>query len=79
MRFNAVFASFIQDYILSPQKGLFSFSPIRPHSKVNRFLNVSIKQSVHKIDRLVFLAIDDFGVHLRHLHIRMTEQFRGRV
>ncbi len=39
MRFNAVFAGFIQGYIFSPQKSLLSFSPIRPHSKVNHFPN----------------------------------------
>jgi len=32
MRLTAVFAGYIQGYILSLQKGLFSFSPIRPHS-----------------------------------------------
>ena len=79
MRLTTVFVGFIQGYIFSPQKGLFSFSPIRPRSKVNRFLNVSVEQSIHEIHRLVFLAIDDFGINLRHLHIRMAEQLRGRV
>ena len=38
-----------------------------------------VEQSVHQIDRIVLFLIDDFGIHLRHLYIRMTKQFRGRV
>ena len=38
-----------------------------------------VEQSVHQIDRIVLFLIDDFGVDLRHFHIGMTEQFRGRV
>lgn len=39
----------------------------------------SIKQAIHQIDRIIFLLIDNFGVHLCHLHIGMAEQLRGRV
>ena len=39
----------------------------------------SLKQSVYQIDCIVLFLIDDFGIHLRHLHICMTEQFGGRV
>lgn len=38
-----------------------------------------VEQSVHQIDRIVLFLIDDFGIHLRHLHIGMAEQLRGRV
>lgn len=50
MRLTAVFAGYIQGYILSLQKGLFSFSPIRPHSKVNCFRNRArfrINRTIH--------------------------------
>ena len=46
---------------------------------VQRTIHVSIEQPVHQIDRIVLFLIDDFGIHLRHLHICMTEQFGGRV
>lgn len=46
---------------------------------VQRTVRVSVEQSVHQIDCIVLFLIDDFGVDLRHLHIGMTEQFRGRV
>lgn len=38
-----------------------------------------VEQSIHQIDRIVLFLIDDFGIHLRHLHIGMAEQLRGRV
>ena len=38
-----------------------------------------IEQSVYQIDGIILFLIDDFGIHLCHLHIGMTEQFRGRV
>lgn len=40
---------------------------------VQRTVRVSVEQSVYQIDRIVLFLIDDFGVHLRHLHIGMTE------
>lgn len=53
MRFNSVFAGFIQGYIFSPQKILLCFSPIRPRSKVNRFSNHArfrINRTIHSRD-----------------------------
>ena len=46
---------------------------------VQRTVRVSVEQSVHQIDRIVLFLIDDFGVHLCHLHVGMTEQFRGGI
>lgn len=46
---------------------------------VQRTVRVSVEQSVYQIDRIVLFLIDDFGVHLRHLHVSMTEQFRGCI
>ena len=46
---------------------------------VQRTVRVSVEQSVYQIDRIVLFLIDDFGVHLRHLHVGMTEQFRGGI
>lgn len=40
---------------------------------------ISVKQSIHEIHGLVFLSVDDFGIDLRHFHIRMAEQFRSRI
>lgn len=39
----------------------------------------SIKQPIHQINRIIFLLIDNLGVHLRHLDISMTKQLRGRI
>lgn len=39
----------------------------------------SIEQSVYQIDSIILLLVDDFCVHLRHFHIRMTEQLRGSI
>lgn len=46
---------------------------------VQRTIHVSVEQSVYQIDRIVLFLIDDFGVHLCHLHIGMTEQLRGSI
>ena len=32
-----------------------------------------IEQPIYQIDRIILFLIDDFGVHLCHLHIGMTE------
>ena len=46
---------------------------------VQRTIHVSVEQPVHQIDSIVLLLIDDFGVHLCHLHVGMTEQLRGGI
>lgn len=46
---------------------------------VQRTIHVSVEQPVHQIDRIVLFLIDDFGVYLCHLHVGMTEQFRGDI
>lgn len=46
---------------------------------VQRTIYVSVEQPVHQIDCIVLFLIDDFGVHLRHLHVGMTEQLRGGI
>lgn len=46
---------------------------------LQRTIYVSVEQPVYQIDRIILFLIDDFGVHLCHLHIGMAEQFRGRV
>ena len=38
-----------------------------------------IEQPVYKIDGIILFLIDDFGIHLCHLHIGMTEQLRGSI
>ena len=38
-----------------------------------------IEQSVYQINSIILFLIDDFGVHLCHFHIGMTEQFRGSI
>ena len=48
-------------------------------SPVQRTVLVSVEQSVHQIDCIVLFLIDDFGVHLRHLYVGMTEQLRGGI
>ena len=39
----------------------------------------SIEQAVDEVYRFVFLAVDDFCVHLCHSYIRMPEQLGCRV
>ena len=46
---------------------------------VQRTIYVLVEQPVYQIDCIVLFLIDDFGVHLRHLHVSMTEQFRGGI
>lgn len=46
---------------------------------VQRTIHVSVEQPVHQIDCIVLFLIDDFGVHLCHLHVGMTEQLRGGI
>ena len=46
---------------------------------VQRTVRVSVEQSVYQIDRIILFLIDDFGVHLCHLHVGMTEQLRGGI
>ena len=48
-------------------------------SPVQRTVHISVEQPVHQIDCIVLFLIDDFGVHLCHLHVGMTEQFRGCI
>ena len=43
-------------------------------SPVQRTVHISVEQPVHQIDCIVLFLIDDFGVHLCHLHVGMTEQ-----
>ena len=38
-----------------------------------------IEQPVYQIDGIILFLIDDFGIHLRHFHIGMTEQLRGGI
>lgn len=38
-----------------------------------------IEQAIYQIDGIILFLIDDFGIHLRHLHIGMTEQLRGGI
>ena len=69
---------------------LLCFFPIRTRIKVNLNLFIIrlyadtiyirlIEQSVYQIDGIVLFLVDDFGVHLRHFHIGMTEQLRGGI
>ena len=46
---------------------------------VQRTIHVSVEQPVYQIDRIILFLIDDFGVYLCHLHVGMTEQFRGGI
>ena len=46
---------------------------------VQRTIYISVEQPVHQIDSIVLFLIYDFGVHLCHLHVGMTEQFRGGI
>lgn len=46
---------------------------------VQRTIHVSVEQPVYQINRIVLSLTDDFGVHLRHLHIGMTDQLRGGI
>ena len=48
-------------------------------SPVQRTVLVSVEQPVYQIDRIVLFLIDDFGVHLCHLHVSMPEQLRGGI
>ena len=48
-------------------------------SPVQRTVHISVEQPVHQIDCIVLFLIDDFGVHLCHLHVGMTEQLRGGI
>lgn len=56
-------------------------SAIYRYEELSHFLPLSnatiyirlIEQSVYQIDGIVLFLIDDFGIHLRHLHIGMTE------
>ena len=43
-------------------------------ASVQRTIHVSVEQPVHQIDCIVLFLIDDFGVHLCHLYVGMTEQ-----
>lgn len=47
--------------------------PARAAAPPRKFTDKLIEQPVHQIDRIVFLLIDYFGVHLCHLHVRMAE------
>lgn len=46
---------------------------------LQRTIHVSVEQPVYQIDRIILFLIDDFGVDLCHLHVSMTEQFRGCI
>lgn len=38
-----------------------------------------IEQPVYQINGIILFLVDDFGVHLCHFHIGMTEQLRGGI
>ena len=48
-------------------------------ASAQRTIHVSVEQPVYQIDRIILLLIDDLGVYLCHLHVGMTEQFRGGI
>lgn len=75
---------FKRELAIPSKNTLFMLFSIYAHrSKVKCFWmcfgSESIEQSIHEIHRLVFLSVDDFSIDLRHLHVRMSEQFRGRI
>lgn len=60
-----------------PERAQFALR--KPYLNPSNLQTSLFEQTIYQINRIVLFLIDDLGVHLRHLHIGMIKQFRGRV